>query len=207
MWISSRCHCQCMPWRPSRWRTQPAAAWRMDGATATTGSGNSLAFRARLLLLLLQSGRRRARCRQAGRGRVNEIALTAHADGRDFMVCWDGRGIAWLFVGIIFSLWDVLCYQPFAAFFLPCPSDLFPPLRERDFHHLPWTPCHAMHCAVLPWPAALPMPGAPPQGRAAGRPGTHACCSGSKRHSQKTQLALLSALALWHCAFNAAVSN
>jgi len=198
--------CQCMPWRPSRWRTQPAAAWRMDGATATTGSGNSLAFRARLLLLLLQSGRRRARCRQAGRGRVNEIALTAHADGCD-LLGWEGNRMA--FCGdCLFLAFGMCCATNLLLLFsCPVPQISFPPLRERDFHHLPWTPCHAMHCAVLPWPAALPMPGAPPQGRAAGRPGTHACCSGSKRHSQKTQLALLSALALWHCAFNAAVSN
>ena len=137
-----------MPWRPSRWRTQPAAAWRMDGATATTGSGNSLAFRARLLLLL-QSGRRRARCRQAGRGRVNEIALTAHADGRDFMVCWDGRGIAWLFVGIIFSLWDVLCCAAnlLLLFSCPVPQISFPPCPSVIS-----TTCrgrHAMPCTAL----------------------------------------------------------
>ena len=137
--------CQCMPWRPSRWRTQPAAAWRMDGATATTGSGNSLAFRARLLLLL-QSGRRRARCRQAGRGRVNEIALTAHADGCD-LLGWEGNRMA--FCGdYLFLAFGMCCATNLLLLFsCPVPQISFPPCASVIS-----TTCrgrHAMPCTAL----------------------------------------------------------
>jgi len=90
----------------------------------------------------------------------------------------ESHGFLWgLF---IFSLWDVLCYQPFAAFFLPCPSDLFSPLRERDFHHLPWTPaaaedampCHALRCAALAGGSANAWGSSSRQG---GRPARDSC--------------------------------